>query len=155
MGVLDPIKKIAADFILERPVRGKSFAQLADKLALSGQILEDRIRRARDTERNRQILSHIIGIERWGQSRLRVFLGEPLALDEYDGYRPPQDAGWDELGQAFQATRRQTLALIQELASRDPGATTRVPHNQFGPLTARGWIRYLDFHANAESKKFR
>ncbi len=155
MSILDPIKKVAADFILERPFRDKDFSQLAGKLTLSGQVLEDRIRRAQETERNRRILSHIIGIERWGQSRLRVFLGEPLTLDEYDGYRPPQDATWDELAQAFQATRARTIALIQELAARDPGPDTRVPHNQFGPLTARGWLRYLDFHADAESKKFR
>ncbi len=155
MSILDPIKKVAADFILERPFRNKDFSQLAEKLTLSGQILEDRIRRARDTDRNRGILSHIIGIERWGQARLRVFLGEPFTLDEYDGYRPSQDATWDELAQAFRATRAQTVALIRELAAREPEPGARVLHNQFGPLTARGWLRYLDFHANAESKKFR
>jgi hypothetical protein len=31
----------------------------------------------------------------------------------------------------------------------------KVPHNQFGSLTMRSWLRYLDMHANLEAKKLK
>ncbi|MFZ2357822.1 MAG: hypothetical protein WA040_00620 [Anaerolineae bacterium] len=100
---------------LERPFRNLSAAQIAQRLELDGRTLERTFAAAKDNEHNRKLLNHIIGIERWGQSRLRVALGEPLAMDEYDGYRPPRKASWSELQNAFRSARQQSVALADQL----------------------------------------
>ena len=96
------------------------------------------------------MLSHIIGIERWGQSRLRVFLGEPFTQDEYNGYRPARDVPWDELVGQFSATRSETIALARALDEALIAPDKTVLHNQLGPLSARAWLRYLQTHASRE-----
>jgi hypothetical protein len=75
-------------------------------------------------------------------------------MDEYDGYRPARAAGWAELQDVFHSTRQQTVALARQLGPAVE-ADVHVPHNQFGPLTVRSWLRYLDIHANMEAKKLR
>jgi hypothetical protein len=139
---------------LERPWKNLSAEQMAQRLELDGRTLERIFAAAKDGETNRKLLSHITGIEHWGQSRLRAALGEPLVMDEYDGYRPPREAGWAELQDAFHSTRQQTVVLARQA---EPGivAGVKVPHNQFGLLTVRSWLRYLDIHANTEAKKLR
>ncbi len=133
--------------------RRASFESLIAQLEATSRAILDRAGRAADTEHNRRVLSHIIGIERWGQRRLSVFLGEPLVMDEYDGYRPEQETSWPELKAQFESTRAQTLSLAQRLAAAQAPQT--VPHNQFGPLSAAGWLRYLNLHAAMESRKIR
>ncbi|MBL8162574.1 MAG: DinB family protein [Anaerolineae bacterium] len=103
---------------------------------------------------NRRILSHIVGIERWGQRRLSVFLGEPFVDEEYNIHRPPREASWSELRAQFHETRAQTLVLIDRIAAADP-RDQRVLHNQWGLLSARGWLNYLNVHARGESLKMR
>jgi hypothetical protein len=142
------------NLFLERPFRNLSAEQMAERLELDGRTLERTFVAVKDSEHNRQLLSHISGIERWGQSRLQVALGAPLAMDEYDGYRPPREAGWAELQNAFHSTRQQTVALARQLGPAAE-AGVHMPHNQFGPLTVRSWLRYLDIHANMEAKKLR
>ncbi|MCJ7624103.1 MAG: hypothetical protein MUO76_11415 [Anaerolineaceae bacterium] len=93
---------------------------------------------------------HIIGIERWGQRRLRVALGEPFELDEYDEYQPSEDLGWEELIDTFHNARRETAALAKAMGERGD-AHIYIRHNQFGDLSVRSWFRYLDMHANIES----
>ena len=88
-------------------------------------------------------------MERWGQSRLRVALGQPLVLDEYDGYRPTMGQSWNELQDAFTATREQTILLAEQFASAELGETT-VRHNEFGDLSILQWLVYLRTHANTE-----
>jgi hypothetical protein len=139
---------------LEQPFRRLTAEQMAERLELNGRTLERTFAAAKDSEHNRRLLSHITGIERWGQNRLQVALGAPLTMDEYDGYRPPREAGWAELQDAFRSTRQQTAALARQLGPAVE-AGVRVPHNQFGPLTLRSWLRYLDIHANMEAKKLR
>jgi hypothetical protein len=102
-----------------------------------------------------KVLRHITGIERWGQRRLQILLGEPPIADEYDGYRPGTDLTLDEQRALFRETRTATLALIDQLQAAGVGDDATAPHNDFGPLTVRGWLRYLDMHANLESKKLR
>ena len=63
---------------LERPFRNLTAEQMAERLELDGRTLERTFAAAKDNQSNRKLLSHISGIERWGQSRLRVALGEPL-----------------------------------------------------------------------------
>jgi hypothetical protein len=99
-------------------------------------------------------LSHVVGIERWGQRRLQVALGEPLLMDEYDNYRPARDLDWQGLQAEFQATRRETIALAQRLEQAGAEAT-RVNHNSFGDLSVRGWLYYLGRHADLESRRIK
>ena len=98
------------------------------------------------------MLTHLIGIERWGQQRLRVALGEPLALDEYDPYRP-EGEDWAGLQQCFQRTRQETISLSKSLRMARLDVGTRICHNQFGEISLLGWIFYLNFHAKLESLK--
>ncbi|HSN75881.1 MAG TPA: hypothetical protein VL334_12465 [Anaerolineae bacterium] len=137
---------------LERPFRNLSAEQMAERLELDGRTLERTFAAAKDSDHNRTLLSHISGIESWGQSRLQVALGAPLLMDEYDGYRPAREASWIELEDAFRNTRQQTVALARQLGPAVE-AGVYVPHNQFGPLTVRSWLRYLDMHATLEAKK--
>ncbi len=148
------LRETITNRFLERPFRHLSAEQMAQRLELNGRTLERTFAAAKDSEHNRKLLSHITGIERWGQSRLQVALGAPLTMDEYDGYRPPREAGWAELRDAFRSTRQQTAALAGQLNQAIANGV-KVPHNQFGPLTVRSWLRYLDIHAAMEAKKLR
>lgn len=150
MPIFDPV----ANLILGRSSRGQSFDQIVDSLAASGQKLELIFGAAAGSDHNRRLISHIVGIERWGQRRLRSALGEPLVIDEYDGYRPPREATISELQADFTATRADTVALAREL-DRVGVVDARVPHNQWGNLSVRSWLRYLDIHASGEAKKLR
>jgi hypothetical protein len=98
---------------------------------------------------------HITGIERWSQNRLRCFLGTAYARDEYDSYQP--GPALDLSGQiaAFQETRQETLALARQLQEAGVPDTATVAHNDFGPLTARGWLSYMTTHASRESTKIK
>lgn len=144
-----------AGLILERPARKRSLAEHGEHLNQAGGGILDYLARARDSERNRAQLGHIIGIERWGQQRLRALLGEPLVIDEYDAYRPASDTVWEALVVLFRVTREETLDIVDALASSGIDLSATVPHNQYGPLTARGWLRYLDIHANAEVRRIK
>lgn len=148
------LRETITNRFLEQPFRSLTAEQMAERLDLNGRTLERTFAGAKDSEHNRKLLSHISGIERWGQSRLQAALGAPLTMDEYDGYRPPREAGWVELQAAFQSTRQQTVALARQLGQAVQ-AGVKVPHNQFGPLTVRSWLRYLDMHATMEAKKLR
>ena len=147
------MKKVLLYFLLERPVRALSYDQLADKLRVSGSDLQAKWVQATHSPKNHRVLTHIIGIERWGQCRLRVALGDSLVVDEYDGYRPNRDAAWPELIILLRQTRAETVALLQEIGrtSLDPNFT--VVHNQFGPISLKAWARYLWMHAQLESKR--
>lgn len=150
MTILNPV----ANLVLGRSSRGQSLDQIADSFAASGQKLELVFGAAANNDHNRRLINHIIGIERWGQRRLRAALGEPLVIDEYDGYRPPRTATLPELQADFEATRRDTVALVRQLDKAGVD-TVRIPHNQFGNLSVRSWLNYLDMHASLEAKKLR
>jgi len=148
------LRETIANRFLEQPFKGLTAEQMAERLELAGRTLERTFAAATDNPDNRKLLSHITGIERWGQSRLQAALGAPLLMDEYDGYRPPREAGWAELQAAFHSTRQQTVAQARQLGQA-VSAGVKLPHNQFGPLTVRSWLRYLDIHASMEAKKLR
>ncbi len=154
MGLRDTLTGVVSSLLLERPFKNKDMAEIAQEMNLSGGRLKRTFAAAKDNPDNRRLLSHIVGMERWGQSRLGVALGEPLTMDEYDGYRPPPQATWPALQDAFSETRQQTVALIQQLGQTHV-ANIKVPHNQFGPLSVRSWLRYLELHANLEAKKLK
>ena len=100
------------------------------------------------------LLNHIIGIEKWGQRRLEVFLGAELIVDEYDGYRPDHAIAVADLLPIFEETRRQTVALAKQLITTRP-AVRRVVHNGYGNLTPSGWVYFLHLHADFERRKIK
>ncbi len=149
------IQKFLRAILLERPGQKWTMARWGEKLAASGEALGQQLDKSPDSERNRQVLSHIIGIEQWGQSRLRVGLGEPFQEVEYNSYRPPRSRSWEQLKAEFRMTRKKTVALAQALDDNQVDQFMKVRHNQYGMLTLGAWLRYLDVHANWETKKIK
>jgi len=149
----NPAQQIVINFIIERPGRKHALSGWAKELTTSGQDLAAKFAAAPDTDANRQVVNHLIGIERWGTRRLRVFLGAPLDQEEYDGYRPAQELTLSALRAAFTATRAETIDVVSQLIAANVNDTPKVLHNQIGPITARGWMRYLHMHAAWEAKK--
>jgi hypothetical protein len=141
-------------WVAERHAKGKSYADLARQLQESESTVTQRMAKAADLARNREAARHIIGIERWGQRRLRSLLDEPLVIDEYDGYRPG-DTTLPTLLDAFKATRAETLTLLRALEQAQLPLTRTVPHNDGGPMTIGAWIDYLASHASRESIRIR
>ncbi len=139
---------------LEWPVRRRTVSQMGQTLAQSGASLEQQLAKLPDNTRNRQVLNHIIGIERWGQSRLRVALGQAFVQDEYNGYRPARETDWVTLRQQFAQTRATTVSLVRDLDKANV-AERKVLHNMYGDLSVKAWLRYLNIHANMECKKMR
>jgi hypothetical protein len=155
VGLKEAIMGAAAGVFIERPGRAKSYSEWKEALATSGAAIDARAAAAKDPVQASKVLRHISGIERWGQRRLRILLGEPPIADEYNGYRPGADLSLDEQRAFFGETRAATLALIDQLKAASVGDGVTAPHNDFGPLIARGWLCYLDMHASRESKKIR
>ena len=155
MGLQQRLRALAAAVIIERPARKTSLSELSARLESSGAEINSRAAIAADAESTRKTLRHISGIERWGQSRLRVFLGEPAIDDEYGDYRPSDDLSVDEARAFFMTTRAQTIDLVDRLDRAGVAPDARSLHNGLGPLTVRGWLRYLEMHARLESKRMR
>ena len=155
MGLKEKVTGFVAGLLLERPVEDKSYAEMAQQLEEAGQSIRARLADKKYTEFNHRVLTHIIGIERWGQSRLRVFLGEPLVQEEYNSYRPAREVPWDELVGQLTATRSETVSLVRALDGASVAPDIKILHNQFGPLSARAWLRYLQTHASREIMQVR
>lgn len=153
MALRDKIVGFIAKNLVEGPAQKQSLAELAAGMERSSRTVEERVSGKQDSEWNRNTLRHIIGIERWGQKRLRVALGEPLVVDEYDGYQPAPGTPLATLREEFQSTRQATLALIREMEQAGVKPTARVYHNDLGEISPHGWLRYLDSHATRETRK--
>ncbi|CAN5777131.1 hypothetical protein BH10CHL1_BH10CHL1_34990 [soil metagenome] len=145
------IYKVSA-LLWERPARKATFAELITKLEQSGQAIMTQASTAADTPANRELLRHISGIERWGQRRLRVFLGKAFIQDEYETYQPAANLNLPQQREFFQKTRQATVELARQLATAKLSETATVRHNFFGPMSVRAWLTYLAGHANRESK---
>lgn len=135
--------------------RGRGFLDLAQQLRESGEVVGKRFLRARDSAGNREAINHMVGIERWGQKRLRVALGEPFELDRYHGYRLPEDADLGELQDAFMRTREGTIELAEALARAGLDPDLTVQHNDLGELTPAEWLAYLIDHSWRERLRVR
>ena len=159
MGIKEALFQGVASLIIERPAKNKSLAQWRETLAANGAAIEQRAAAATDAAKAQNVLRHITGIERWGQNRLRVFLGAPYVRDEYDGYRPGETLDLKGQIAAFHETRAETVELVRqvqaELQADGSALPAAVEHNDFGPLSARGWVAYLDSHANRESTRIK
>lgn len=144
-----------AQLVLEQSVRKLNLTDLIVQLEQSGKTITNRLKICPNTAPNRQLLCHLIGIERWGQRRLWVFLGEPYLSEEYDHYRPSAERPWEDLCVEWDTTRQNTLGLINELTPASPVKIDKVAHNQFGSLSIKAWLRYLDIHASGEGKRIK
>jgi hypothetical protein len=149
------IKKLITNIMLERPGQKWTMSAWGEKLTANGNNINQRLDKSPDSQSNREMLSHIIGIEKWGQSRLRVGLGEPFKEEEYDRYRPSRNRSWEQLKTEFRITRRKTVALAEELDNKQVDQLIQVKHNQFGDISLGAWLRYLDSQANSESKRIK
>lgn len=153
---MNPLKRLARYLLVERPAAKKTLAAWGDKLQADGDALIEKLSDYGDSDDNRRVLSHIVGIERWGQSRLKVALGEPFKKEEYDDYRPPKNRTWDQLKAEFKAARRQTIALARRMDRGEvEDYSIKILHNSYGELTLAGWLRYLNIHANLEAKRLK
>ena len=148
MGLKEAVSHFAGRVYFDKPARKLSLAEHADALRRSGEEIRARLARAAGDERQRSRLRHVIGIERWGQARLRVFLGDAFASAGHRPHLPPESTSWEELVREFGEMRAQTIALAERLAAENP--TSTVPHNQFGELSAHGWLRYVNGHGLRE-----
>lgn len=150
------LKEFVVSNVLEKPAGRSSFTDLGQGLERGGTYLTGRAEKAADTPENREVLSHIIGIERWGQSRIEVALGQrEFVQDEYYGYRPAEGSSMAQLRNLLSQTRSRTVDLARQLHKSPPNDDFVVEHNGLGPLTAKGWLRYLTQHADLESRKLR
>jgi len=138
--------------IAERHARNRDLAQLSAELAASGQRMDERIAAARDTPGHRDAVAHWVGIERWGQRRLRVALGEPFVADTHHPYRPEREADLATLRRDFAATRADTLTLIERLRAAGVDPRRTVAHNDLGDLSVRAWLAYLLQHPEQEAR---
>ena len=145
----------ATRLLIKRPAGKLTPDELVVKLEESGRLLTARLVAAPSTAANQRALRHVVGIERWGQRRLRALLGEAPPVDEYAAYQPDKGLGWDELREMAERTRRETVALARRLAQEAAPAEATIRHNQHGDLTAREWLYYLDLHARLESRRIR
>ncbi|MBM4413450.1 MAG: DinB family protein [Chloroflexi bacterium] len=144
---------VAGQFFFERPSKSLDYDAHMNALRDSGELLVAQMRNARDDQSNRAVIGHIIGIEHWAQARLRELLGAAPFREEYDAYKPPAHHTVSELAEIMMQTRQQTCAMVAHLATDRIALSQRVTHNQFGPLSAGGWLVYIRTHGILESKK--
>jgi hypothetical protein len=137
---------------LEWSTRKLTLDEIAEHLLRVGEKMAEHYAGLPEGDENRQKLRHVIGIERWGQRRLRVALGEPYKWDKYNEYQPSEDLDWKELIDTFQNVRCETAALAKAI-SEQGDAHIYIRHNQFGDFSVRSWFRYLDMHTSMESVK--
>ncbi len=141
--------------VLERHVRGMSMDAIILELNQSAIEITEHINGCVDSPNNRRQLSHMVGIERWGQRRLRVALGEPFLDEEYGHYRPSIERSWLELTNDWSATRQATITLAGSLTQLSESPDINIVHNTYGALSIKGWLRYLDVHASSEGKRIK
>jgi hypothetical protein len=141
-----------AILIIDFPAGRLGIDRVIAGLERSSLSIDRRLEKVRARPENLETLTHVIGIERWGQRRVRVALGEPLSIDEHDSYLPDyQD--WSQLCQTFRAVRQETISLSKSLRMAGVDTATRIFHNQLGDISLLGWLFYLDLHAALESRR--
>lgn len=147
MSLLGPI----FNFFYETAAKGKSYEHFLQKFDENEDRVYRRMVNAKDSSFSRKRAVHVIGIERWGTHRLRVLLGEPLVIDEYDGYAPSENLSIQELAEEFKQTRAETVALVHELQKRGIPLSQTVKHNEAGDLSTGAWLFYLENHIGRET----
>lgn len=153
---MSPLRRFAVSAIrrhVERLGRRHSASELADRLAANGRGLAQRFASIDDGPDVREVLRHVIGIERWGQRRLRVALGEAFDPGGHQPFRPADDAHLDRLRVLFATTRSDTVTLARQLADRELEPDLQIAHDDLGDLSVNGWLAYLDGHAQLEVRR--
>ena len=144
--------------------RNKSLNELISQSEASGKTILDGLKDKSDTPANREKLRHIIGIERWGQRRLKTLLGEPpvargypasVFSDEYNGYQPAESLDFKALRAEFKSTRAETAKLLRTLQKKGLAKTGQAYHNSMGEIPITVWAGYLTMHANMEYKRIK
>jgi hypothetical protein len=150
MAFKDSIAQLISTLFFENPAKNKTYPQLRSILEDSHRQLQVRLA---TSKANPELLRHVISIEKWAQNRLRSSLNEvPLGMDRSGNYAPDAALGWPELRLEFDQTRRATLELVHRL---ETGKPIKVAHNQFGSISAKAWLWYLNMHANMELRRLR
>ncbi|MCP5094661.1 MAG: DinB family protein [Chloroflexi bacterium] len=149
------LKSFMRYMMIERLAAKKTCAAWGELLDKNGDAFTQKLSKLSGSDDNRKMLSHIIGIEKWGQRRIKVAFGEPFKNDEYDAYRPVANRSWQMLKAEFRATRRSTVALAERLDTGEADHSKLIKHNQYGDLTLAGWLRYLDMHSKREGKRLK
>jgi hypothetical protein len=144
---------LGAKFILERPARARGLKDYEEIFVHTGKKLADKYATADDTNNTRRVISHVIGIERWGQRRLKVAFGDAFNADEYNNYRPPREASLESLQFEFNDTRAETIDIIRRMQEQAVDLDVKIEHNQYGPLTIRAWLQYLHTHSKLKSDR--
>lgn len=145
----DGFLKAFGPWFLERMAGQHSFERLSRILERSKETVYDRVLHAADSPIHLEVSRHIIGIEGWGQRRLRVALGEPLRMGGHRAYRPSESLSCVDLALEFARTRMNTLGLIPLLEGAE--YAHKIPHDGMGPLSVKAWLYYLHLHACIES----
>lgn len=147
------ITRFISGVMFERPARKNSYQDFARILREKGAVIESRIAKGDGSGKQHGTLTHVIGIEKWAQSRARVALGEPFKQEEYTVYRPAKETAWADLLPIFRETRADSVALAEQLAAQNVPTDTKVKHNQFGDFSVRAWLQYIVGHADFETKR--
>ncbi len=141
--------------VLQREARKYPLADWPGVLAATQPKVTGRFEAGADSAENQETGRHIIGIERWSQSRLRVFLGGELVMDEYNAYEPASDLNMAALAQAFEEARQTSVELANQIVAAGIGDEKTVPHNDMGDLNASTWLAYISGHALRESGRIK
>lgn len=153
MGFKNRIKQIGKYLLIARSASRFNLTGHLSNLETSREKLMARLAGSKDTTVNRIQLRYLIGIERWTQKRLKVFVGAEADQNEPEMYMPDGVLKWEALRHEFKIARNETVALVKEIASETMDAQT-VSHNQYGDLTLNEWIHFLNIQTNMESRRF-
>ncbi len=137
-------------YFTEWDARGKDYPALLERLQKNKEASLPRFAKAADNPKNRARARHMIGIENWGQSRLRVLLGEPLVMDEYDGYAPSTELTTAQLAEEFEKSRARTVEIVKALQAKGVPLSKKVKHKEIGDISAAGWVAYISAHTGRE-----
>ena len=152
MPIQQQLFQLVGRYVFDRPGRKLTSAQHREHLVQSGHVVAAAIAQARPTPHHQQVARHIIGIERWALVRLAGFHCTTPPADEYDGYQPDLQLTLTELATLFGEVRADVVAVAGTVTESAVSAPP-VLHNDFGPLSFGGWLRYIELHARIESKK--
>ena len=136
-------------FIVVTPARSTTMNELITRLQQNGGTISQTMHAAPDIPKNRKQIAHIVGIERWGLNRMRTAFGEKMGHEEYDAYRPNNGLTTEQMAQAFDETRTETIALAEQIETENK-AEAIAPHNDMGDISLKAWLFYLDQHAMRE-----
>jgi hypothetical protein len=155
MSIRETALKLIVPLFVENPAQKQSFAQLTLRLEQSQTLIANRTNavKTQNLEKHRATMRHIIGIERWGTARLKVALGEAFKPDGQKDYHPDASQDLTALLEDFTSTRLETLRTAKLIEQQNP--SLKVLHNNLGELSMKGWLQYLNIHAEIESRKLR